>query len=239
MVSSFRSSSGSPTKLRLRTPRSHRANAQTSGRRPLTRAGPTPYPPRPLLDFPCGCLAGAPMSGVDPTSLLVIVGVAALSGLIVMALSPRMTIPVVVVELRSASSSAPTSRESPSSMRPPSSSATSGSACSSSSRATRWTSTASGAAARSGAARVGHLAAARLRPRRDRSPPPAWCCPYLYTGSAMATTAIGMLIPILRDAGSCVRASAPTCLLRAASASSARSSCSPSSSPAAIRCTRR
>jgi Kef-type K+ transport system membrane component KefB len=39
------------------------------------------------------------MSGIDETSLLVIVGSAALAGLLVMLLSPRLVIPVVVVEL--------------------------------------------------------------------------------------------------------------------------------------------
>jgi len=46
---------------------------------------------------------------------------------------------------------------------------------------------------------------------------------YLYTGSAMATTAIGTLIPILRDAASCARASARICSRRARWGSSARS----------------
>ena len=39
------------------------------------------------------------MGEVDPTSVLVIVGISALAGLIVMAISPRLAIPVVVVEL--------------------------------------------------------------------------------------------------------------------------------------------
>ena len=45
----------------------------------------------------------------------------------------------------------------------------------------------------------------------------------LYTGSALATTAIGTLIPVLRDAGELPRALAPFCSPRARSASSARS----------------
>ena len=47
----------------------------------------------------------------------------------------------------------------------------------------------------------------------------------LYTGSALSTTAIGTLIPILSDTESCARASAPTCSRRERSASSARSCC--------------
>ena len=47
----------------------------------------------------------------------------------------------------------------------------------------------------------------------------------LYTGSALATTAIGTLIPILSDSGELRPASAPTCSPPARSASSARSSC--------------
>ena len=47
----------------------------------------------------------------------------------------------------------------------------------------------------------------------------------LYTGSALATTAIGTLIPILSTAASCAPASAPTCWPPERSASSARSCC--------------
>src|SRR5215210_7782258 len=39
------------------------------------------------------------MNGIDATSMLVIVAVAAISGMIVLAISPRLVIPVVVVEL--------------------------------------------------------------------------------------------------------------------------------------------
>src|SRR5829696_8267378 len=50
-----------------------------------------------MAQLPLGTMAVA--AGVDETSALVIVIAAALSGLIVLALSPRLTIPVVVVEL--------------------------------------------------------------------------------------------------------------------------------------------
>jgi Kef-type K+ transport system membrane component KefB len=46
-----------------------------------------------------GLELGVVEAPIDETSLLVIVGVAALAGLLVMLLSPRLTIPVVVVEL--------------------------------------------------------------------------------------------------------------------------------------------
>ena len=47
----------------------------------------------------------------------------------------------------------------------------------------------------------------------------------LYTGSALATTAIGTLIPILSDSGELRRGLAPTCWPPAPSASSVRSCC--------------
>ena len=61
----------------------------------------------------------------------------------------------------------------------------------------------------------------------------------LYTGSALVTTAIGMLIPILSEPVSSAPASAPICWPREPSVSSGRSCCSRSSSPARARCTTR
>src|ERR671911_2122213 len=46
-----------------------------------------------------GLPIGVVEAPIDETSLLVIVGAAALAGLLVMLLAPRLTIPVVVVEL--------------------------------------------------------------------------------------------------------------------------------------------
>ena len=52
-----------------------------------------------------------------------------------------------------------------------------------------------------GALGLAALAGARLRRSAASSPRPASSLSFLYTGSAMATTAIGTLIPILRDSG--------------------------------------
>ena len=61
----------------------------------------------------------------------------------------------------------------------------------------------------------------------------------LFTGSALATTAIGTLLPILSDTASCGRGSARTCSPRARSASSARSCSSRCSCRPTAPCTRR
>ena len=61
----------------------------------------------------------------------------------------------------------------------------------------------------------------------------------VYVGSALATTAIGTLLPVLSDTGELRAPSARTCSRPAPSASSARSCCSRSSSPRRARCTTR
>ncbi len=101
----------------------------------------------------------------------------------------------------SGSSSAPRCSASRRPTTSSSSSPTSASGCCSSSPATRSTSSGSGRAAEARRARLAALARARLRDRRRCSPPPAIVLSLLFTGSAMATTAIGTLIPILRDGG--------------------------------------
>ena len=121
---------------------------------------------------------------------------------------------------------------SPPSTTSSSSSPTSGWGCCSSSPAMRSTSIAS-------AGRPLTLGAVGLGPCRSPSPTAIGgmlaaagvVLSLLYTGSAMATTAIGTLIPVLRDSRrAAAPGSAPTCWRPAPSASSGRSSCSPSSS---------
>ena len=137
---------------------------------------------------------------IDETSLLVIVGVAALAGLLTMVLAPRLTIPVVVLELLLGIIVGPEVLDSPRSTRPPTFSATSGWGCSSSSPATRSTSTGSGVGRWNSARRLGDLAVLAYGIGGALAAAGV-VLSYLYTGSAMATTAIGTLIPILRDAG--------------------------------------
>ena len=83
------------------------------------------------------------MIGVDSSSFLVIVAVAAVAGLVVTALGPRLVIPVVVVEIVLGILVGPQVAASRSWTRPRSSSGTSAWGCCSSSPATRSTSSGS------------------------------------------------------------------------------------------------
>jgi len=140
-------------------------------------------------------------NAIDVNSLLVIVAVAALAGLLVMAISPKLTLPVVVIELLLGIAIGP--------------------------QALGWaqidpTTDFLGAL---GLGMLFFFAGYEIDFERIKGAPlrlgaMAWgislalaygiggalaaagvVVSYLYTGSAMATTAIGTLIPILRDAG--------------------------------------
>ncbi|HET8975174.1 MAG TPA: cation:proton antiporter [Solirubrobacterales bacterium] len=141
------------------------------------------------------------MDGVDPTSVLVIVVIAALAGLIVMAVSPKLAIPVVVVELLLGIVIGPEALD-----------------LAKVDATTEFLGDL-------GLGMLFFFAGYEIDFERIKGKPlklgaAAWALSlvlaygiggalaaagvvvsYLYTGSAMATTAIGTLIPILRDAG--------------------------------------
>ncbi|MGZ5361288.1 MAG: cation:proton antiporter [Solirubrobacterales bacterium] len=141
------------------------------------------------------------MEGVDPTSVLVIVGISALAGLIVMAISPKLAIPVVVVELLLGIAIGPEVLD-----------------LAKIDDTTEFL-------GNLGLGMLFFFAGYEIDFGRIKGAPlklgaTAWVVSlalaygiggvlaaagivvsYLYTGSAMATTAIGTLIPILRDAG--------------------------------------
>jgi Kef-type K+ transport system membrane component KefB len=141
------------------------------------------------------------MNGIDAPSMLVIVAVAALAGLIVMAISPKLVIPVVVVELVLGIAVGPQALD------------------------IAKTDETTNFFADLGLGMLFFFAGYEIDSDRIRGRPLTlgaigWLMSlalaygiggalaaagvvvsYLYTGSAMATTAIGTLIPILRDAG--------------------------------------
>jgi Kef-type K+ transport system membrane component KefB len=151
---------------------------------------------RPFLHIP-----SRPMDAVDPTSVLVIVGTAALAGLLVMAISPKLAIPVVVVELVLGIAIGPQGFD-----------------VAKLDDTTEFLGDL-------GLGMLFFFAGYEIDFKRIQGKPlklgaAAWALSlvlayglggilaalgvvvsYLYTGSAMATTAIGTLIPILRDAG--------------------------------------
>ena len=141
------------------------------------------------------------MIEVDSGSFFAIVVVAAIAAITVAVVPAPFAPPVVVVELMLGIVSGPKSSASPTPTASSNSSPTSASGCCSSSPATRSTSSGSrGRPLELGAlgwllsivlaySIAGALAAAGV------------VLSLLYTGSAMATTAIGTLIPILRDGG--------------------------------------
>jgi Kef-type K+ transport system membrane component KefB len=141
------------------------------------------------------------MDVVDPTSVLVIVGTAALAGLVVMAISPKLAIPVVVVELLLGIAIGPQGFD-----------------VAKLDDTTEFLGDL-------GLGMLFFFAGYEIDFKRIAGRPlklgaAAWALSlalayglggilaaagvvvsYLYTGSAMATTAIGTLIPIIRDAG--------------------------------------